>query len=60
MKDMKHRTYNIGLVLGITMLLAGVQGAFAGCMGTALFRAPSDWTRGGPFDYRCSGLCQQV
>ena len=45
MKDMKHRTYNIGLVLGITMLLAGVQGAFAGCMGTALFRAPSDWTQ---------------
>ena len=35
----------IGSVLGIVMLLAGVQGAFAGCLGTAYFKAPSDWTQ---------------
>ena len=33
----------VGSVLGIVMLIAGVQTAFAGCLGTAYFKAPSDW-----------------
>ena len=35
----------IGSALGILMLLAGVQGAVAACMGTVYFRAPNDWTQ---------------
>ena len=34
-----------GSVFGLAMLVAGVQAAFAGCMGTAFFKAPSDWTQ---------------
>ena len=43
---MKHnKTSILGIVLGIMGLLAGVQGAFASCVGNVYFRAPSDWTQ---------------
>ena len=45
-KGMKHnKTSILGIVLGIMGLLAGVQGAFASCVGNVYFRAPSDWTQ---------------
>ena len=34
----------MGRVLGIMMLLAGVQGAFAGCLGTVYVQLPDTWT----------------
>ena len=38
-----HKSSLIGCVLGFVMLFAGVQSAFASCMGTAYFLAPSSW-----------------
>ena len=40
---MKCRTSFIGFVLGAVMFLAGVQGAFASCMGTVYFLPPPSW-----------------
>ena len=34
----------MGRVLGIMLLLAGVQGAFAGCLGTVHVKLPDSWT----------------
>ncbi len=43
---MKRNEKNLwGCVCGLAMLVAGVQVAFAGCMGTAYFKAPSGWTQ---------------
>ena len=42
----KRKTYLTGLVLGMVMLLVGVQGAMAQnptCEGTVYFKAPSEW-----------------
>ena len=39
------KTSTLGIVLGFFMLLAGVQGAVAACMGTVYFKAPNDWTQ---------------
>ena len=43
----KHKTSHTGLVLGFTMLLAGVQGVMAQsntCKGIVYLKAPDDWT----------------
>ena len=43
---MKRNEKNLwGSVLGLAVFVAGAQAAFAGCMGTAFFKAPSDWTQ---------------
>jgi fibro-slime domain len=41
----KHKVSLMGRVLGIMMLVAGVQWAWAaGCLGTVYFKAPDSWT----------------
>lgn len=40
----KHKVSLLGCVLGVLMLFAGVQSAFAQCRGTAYIRTPSTWT----------------
>ncbi len=43
---MKENEKNVwGCIFGLAILVVGAQAAFAGCMGTAYFKAPSDWTQ---------------
>ena len=34
-----------GCIFGLAILVVGAQATFAGCMGTAYFKAPSDWSQ---------------
>ena len=40
----KHKVSLLGRVLGMMLLVAGVQGAFAGCLGTIHVKLPDTWT----------------
>ena len=41
----KQKSALIGNVLGVVVLVLGAQMAFASCLGTAYFKAPSDWVQ---------------